>query len=190
MWRWRQVDFVGWKTDAWSATEKGWPRASPTFFRERFLHSAPWYSSVSTCTLNPMTDLFDVLADETRRAIVGRLKQPSPHARGGEAELSVSELVEAVGVTQPTVSKHLKVLREADIVRVREDGQHRYYRLNPDGVSPVASWLADVVGVQSNAKPPMELQQPYVDLWSVGFRVGSLVADARDAVVGLIGRRF
>jgi ArsR family transcriptional regulator len=136
-----------------------------------------------------MTDLFDVLADETRRAIVARLNQPSADG-GGVAELSVGELVDAVGATQPTVSKHLKVLRDADIVRVREEGQHRYYRLNPDGLKPVAAWVGEVAGSGEGDIPPIELQEPYVDLWSVGYRVGSMVADARDAVVGLIGRRF
>jgi len=137
-----------------------------------------------------MTDLFDVLADETRRAIVTRLNQPSVDGGAGFAELSVGELVEAVGATQPTVSKHLKVLRDADIVRVREEGQHRYYRLHPDGLSSAAAWLGDVVGSGGDDMAPMQLQEPYVDLWSVGYRVGSMVADARDAVLGLIGRRF
>jgi DNA-binding transcriptional ArsR family regulator len=136
-----------------------------------------------------MSDLFDVLADETRRAIVVRLNQYSPDG-GDVAELSVGELVEAVGATQPTVSKHLKVLRDADIVRVREEGQHRYYRLNPGGLKSVAAWLGDVVDRGQGDLPPMQLQEPLVDLWSVGYRVGSLVADARDAVAGLIGRRF
>ena len=134
-----------------------------------------------------MTDLFDVLADETRRALVARLNQPAAEG-AGLAELSVGELVDAVGATQPTVSKHLKVLRDADIVRVREEGQHRYYRLNPDGLSSVAVWVGDVVGPAD--VPPMQLQEPFVDLWSVGYQVGSIVADARDAVIGLIGRRF
>ena len=137
-----------------------------------------------------MTDLFDVLADDTRRAIVVRLNQPPSGGEGESAELSVGELVEAVGATQPTVSKHLKVLRDADIVRVREEGQHRYYRLNPDGLSPVATWVGDVVGPVGASAEPLQLQEPYVDLWSVGYRVGSMVADARDAVLGLIGRRF
>lgn len=173
-----------------SATKKGWPSASPTFFRKRFLHSAQWYSSKSTCTLGGMTDLFDVLADDTRRAIVSRLNHPSSGDSTETVELSVGELVDAVGATQPTVSKHLKVLRDADVVRVREDGQHRYYRLNADGLSPVATWLDDVVGSASAPSSPMELQQPYVDLWSVGYRVGTLVGDARDAVLSLIGRRL
>jgi len=137
-----------------------------------------------------MTDLFDVLADDTRRAIVGRLNSASSSSPGDLVEMSVSELVEAVGMTQPTVSKHLKVLRDSDIVRVREEGQHRYYRLNPDALQPVASWVAEVVENRFPQRPPMTLQRPYVDLWSVGFRVGSMVADTRDALVGLIGRRF
>jgi ArsR family transcriptional regulator, arsenate/arsenite/antimonite-responsive transcriptional repressor len=137
-----------------------------------------------------MTDLFDVLADDTRRAIVARLNLPSSDGGPGSVELSVGELVDAVGATQPTVSKHLKVLRDADIVRVREDGQHRYYRLNADGLSPVAAWVGDIVGRSDADMPPMELQEPYVDLWSVGYRVGSMVSDARDAVLGLIARRF
>jgi ArsR family transcriptional regulator, arsenate/arsenite/antimonite-responsive transcriptional repressor len=137
-----------------------------------------------------MTDLFDVLADETRRAIVVRLNQRSSSSVSEAVELSVGELVEAVGATQPTVSKHLKVLRDADIVRVREEGQHRYYRLNSDALTPVVSWLGGVVDRAQNLAAPMELQEPYIDLWSVGYRVGSLMADARDAVVGLIGRRF
>ena len=137
-----------------------------------------------------MTDVFDVLADDTRRAIVARLNQPASDGGSGSAELSVGELVEAVGATQPTVSKHLKVLRDADIVRVREEGQHRYYRLNPEGLSSVAAWVGDIVGRDGTEMAPMELQEPYVDLWSVGYRVGSMVADARDAVLDLIGRRF
>ena len=137
-----------------------------------------------------MTDLFDVLADETRRAIVTHLNHPSSESDQDSVELSVGELVEAVGATQPTVSKHLKVLRDADIVRVREEGQHRYYRLNPDGLTPVATWLAELVDSTDQAGSLMDVQQPYVDLWSVGYRVGNLVADARDAFAGLIGRRF
>ena len=65
-----------------------------------------------------MSDVFDVLADSTRRDIVDLLRSGS--------ELSVGQLVESLGITQPTVSKHLKVLREAGVVVAREEGQHRY----------------------------------------------------------------
>lgn len=137
-----------------------------------------------------MTDLFDVLADDTRRAIVSRLNTPAGQPGGSFVELSVGELVDQVGMTQPTVSKHLKVLRESDIVRVREEGQHRYYRLNPAALAPVADWVTGVVGAVSENSRGMELQRPYADLWSAGFQVGSFIAEARDAIVELIGRRF
>jgi ArsR family transcriptional regulator len=137
-----------------------------------------------------MSDLFDVLADETRRQIVARLNAATEPADDGLVELSVGELVESVGATQPTVSKHLKVLRDAGIVTVREEGQHRYYRLNPSALSPVSDWLSELTGTPSIPEKAMELQRPYVDLWSVGYRVGGMVADTRDAIVGLWGRRF
>jgi len=142
-----------------------------------------------------MTDLFDVLADETRRAIISCLDTAPGDVNGGPVELSVGELVDHVGMTQPTVSKHLKVLREQDIVRVREEGQHRYYRLNPEALAPVAAWLGDVVGKEfvgeaSDHSHPLEMQQPYVDLRLAGVQVGSFLGDARDAVLSLIGRRF
>jgi DNA-binding transcriptional ArsR family regulator len=137
-----------------------------------------------------MTDLFDVLADETRRHIVVRLNQSSGSPASPLVELSVGELVESVGATQPTVSKHLKVLRDAGIVTVREEGQHRYYRLNPAALAPVSDWLADLTKTATDPEASMELQRPYVDLWSVGYRVGGMVADTRDALMGLWGRRF
>jgi ArsR family transcriptional regulator, arsenate/arsenite/antimonite-responsive transcriptional repressor len=137
-----------------------------------------------------MSDLFDVLADETRRKIVATLNAATEPADDGLVELSVGELVESVGATQPTVSKHLKVLRDAGIVTVREEGQHRYYRLNPRALSPVSDWLSELTGNPSIPEKAMELQRPYVDLWSVGYRVGGMVADTRDAIVGLWGRRF
>jgi ArsR family transcriptional regulator len=56
--------------------------------------------------------------------------------------MSVGELVDALGITQPTVSKHLKVLREAGVVRVREDGQHRFYRLDKTPLVSLGGWLA------------------------------------------------
>jgi DNA-binding transcriptional ArsR family regulator len=137
-----------------------------------------------------MTDLFDVLADETRRHIVVRLNQSSGSPASPLVELSVGELVESVGATQPTVSKHLKVLRDAGIVTVREEGQHRYYRLNPAALAPVSDWLANLTKTATDPEASMELQRPYVDLWSVGYRVGGMVADTRDALMGLWGRRF
>lgn len=92
-----------------------------------------------------MADIFDVVADPTRRDLLRRLLDhyEDPSAEHGDA--SVGSLVEALGLTQPTVSKHLKVLREAKLVTVREEGQHRYYRLNPEPLDELASWLVPFV---------------------------------------------
>jgi DNA-binding transcriptional ArsR family regulator len=54
----------------------------------------------------------------------------------------VGELVERLSVTQPGVSKHLKVLREAGLVEVRRDAQRRWYRLRPDPLAEIDAWLA------------------------------------------------
>jgi ArsR family transcriptional regulator, arsenate/arsenite/antimonite-responsive transcriptional repressor len=82
-----------------------------------------------------MSDIFDVLADGTRRDLLRSLRE-----RGGE--VSVGELVTELGISQPTVSKHLKVLRDHELVAVREEGQHRYYRLDAGPLAEVEDWLA------------------------------------------------
>jgi len=86
-----------------------------------------------------MADIFDVLSDPTRRDLLGRLLAAG-HAAGGE--LSVGALVEQTGLSQPTVSKHLRVLRDQGLVAVREEAQHRYYRLDPAPLAEVEAWLA------------------------------------------------
>ncbi len=85
-----------------------------------------------------MADIFDVIADGTRRDILQVLLDRSAV---GEHGTSVSHIVHALGVSQPTVSKHLKVLREARLVSVREEGQHRYYSLSPAPLDEVDDWL-------------------------------------------------
>jgi len=85
-----------------------------------------------------MADIFDVLSDEARRQILAiLLSHESSHT-----EVSVSHLVTATGLPQPTVSKQLKVLRDAHLVTVREDGQHRLYRLNSAPLRNADVWLA------------------------------------------------
>ena len=102
-----------------------------------------------------MADIFDVIADATRRDLLRTLLEryvegaDAPH--GGE--MSVSELVHALGLSQPTVSKHLKVLREIQLVTVRDQGQHRFYRLDYSPLETVEDWLvpflsADFDGTQ------------------------------------------
>jgi DNA-binding transcriptional ArsR family regulator len=74
-----------------------------------------------------------VVAEPTRRRILDEL-------RGGER--SVGELVEAIAVSQPSVSKHLRVLRNAGFVSSRVDAQHRRYRLDPARLEEIDQWLA------------------------------------------------
>jgi DNA-binding transcriptional ArsR family regulator len=80
-----------------------------------------------------MASTFAVLADPSRREILDLL-------RGGERP--VGDLVDRLTLTQPTVSKHLKVLREAGLVDVRQDAQRRWYRIRPEPLAEVDAWLA------------------------------------------------
>lgn len=85
-----------------------------------------------------MADIFDVIADGTRRDILRFLLDRST---AGERGTSVSHIVHELGASQPTVSKHLKVLRDAHLVSVREEGQHRYYSLSAAPLDEVDDWL-------------------------------------------------
>ena len=75
---------------------------------------------------------FAALGDDTRLAIVGEL------AKG---ERAVGELVDLFDITQPAVSQHLKVLREAGLVRARPEQQRRLYSLDPKGFRVIELWL-------------------------------------------------
>ena len=88
-----------------------------------------------------MADIFDVLADGTRRELLLHLLHRA-ETGNGSGEIAVSELVSELGISQPTVSKHLKVLRDHELVTVREEGQHRYYRLDAAPLDELALWLA------------------------------------------------
>jgi DNA-binding transcriptional ArsR family regulator len=80
-----------------------------------------------------VTATFEVLAEESRRRILDLL---------ADGERPVGDLVEGVGLSQPAVSKHLRVLREAGLVQSRADGQHRIYRVSPGPLREVDEWLA------------------------------------------------
>ncbi|WP_309116089.1 metalloregulator ArsR/SmtB family transcription factor [Saccharothrix sp.] len=80
-----------------------------------------------------MASTFAVLADPHRREILDVL-------RAGERP--VNDLVDLLALTQPAVSKHLRVLREAGLVEVRRDAQRRWYRLRPEPLAEVDAWLA------------------------------------------------
>ena len=88
-----------------------------------------------------MADIFDVIADGTRRDLLKVLLGQYVSADSESGEISVGQIVERMGLSQPTVSKHLKVLRDHGLVTVREDGQHRYYRLDTAPLEEVEDWL-------------------------------------------------
>lgn len=90
-----------------------------------------------------MPSTFEVLAEPRRRQILDVL-------RAGEC--SVNDLIALVPVSQPGMSKHLKVLREAGLVRVRQDAQRRLYRLSPEPLAEIHEWL-----------------EPYRDMWARGL---------------------
>ncbi|WP_344681284.1 metalloregulator ArsR/SmtB family transcription factor [Saccharopolyspora taberi] len=85
-------------------------------------------------------DAFAVLADPTRRRILDQLR---------ESDRTVGELVTALAVSQPTMSKHLKVLREAGFLSCQVSAQHRIYRIEPSAFRTLDAWLA-----------------PYRELWT------------------------
>jgi DNA-binding transcriptional ArsR family regulator len=78
-------------------------------------------------------EVFEALADPTRRRIVELL---------AENERSAGELAGQFRVSRPAVSKHLRVLREAGVVDVREEAQKRIYRLEPQELGRAEDWLA------------------------------------------------
>ena len=78
-------------------------------------------------------DVFNALGEPRRRRILDALAQ---------GELPVNDLVDALGIAQPLVSKHLRVLREVGLVDVREEGRQRVYRVNGRPLKPVHDWLA------------------------------------------------
>jgi DNA-binding transcriptional ArsR family regulator len=86
------------------------------------------------------TATFTIVAEPTRRRILDLLR---------ERARSVGELVEQLELSQPGVSKHLRVLREAGLVAVRRDAQRRWYELRPEPLEEIDHWL-----------------EPYRRLWS------------------------
>lgn len=98
-----------------------------------------------------MADIFDVVADPTRRDILSVLLDRETSAPQSGGEISVSEIVASLGTSQPTVSKHLKVLREAGLVAVREEGQHRYYKLDRGPLEHLEDWLIPFLSADAGA---------------------------------------
>ena len=84
-----------------------------------------------------------VIAEPRRQAILDLLR---------EAELPVGELVRRLGMSQPLMSKHLRVLKDAGLVEVRADAQRRLYRIRPEPLAEIDHWLA-----------------PYRELWGASL---------------------
>lgn len=90
-----------------------------------------------------MGTTLQVIAEPRRQAILDVLR---------EGEVPVGELVRRLGMSQPLVSKHLRVLKDAGLVRVRADAQRRLYRIRPEPLAELDHWLA-----------------PYRELWSTSL---------------------
>jgi DNA-binding transcriptional ArsR family regulator len=75
---------------------------------------------------------FELVAEASRRRILDLLR---------EKARPVGELVELLGLSQPGVSKHLRLLRDAGLVRVRREGQRRWYELEPEPLAELDEWL-------------------------------------------------
>jgi DNA-binding transcriptional ArsR family regulator len=79
------------------------------------------------------TDAFNAVAEPRRREIIDLLAQ---------GELPVNDLVARLGLAQPQVSKHLRVLREVGLVDARDEGRQRLYRLNGRALKPIHDWVS------------------------------------------------
>ncbi|MCB4208959.1 ArsR/SmtB family transcription factor [Arthrobacter sp. UM1] len=87
------------------------------------------------------------LGEPTRRRIVDAL---------GSEQLSVTEIVEIVGISQPAASKHLKILREAGVILMRPDAQRRLYRVSREAFTLLSTWSGEIA---ANAKPAGALHE-------------------------------
>jgi len=96
-------------------------------------------------------DAFNAVAEPRRRQILDVLST---------GEQAVNDLVHRVGMRQPQVSKHLRVLRDVGVVAVRDEGRRRLYRVNGDALKPIHDWV-----------------QSYEQLWSDRFDQLDLVLD-------------
>jgi len=100
-------------------------------------------------------DAFNAVAEPRRRQILDALA-------GGERP--VNDLVELLGLAQPLVSKHLRVLREVGLVEVRDAGRQRLYRLNAAPLKPIHDWV-----------------RTYQDLWTERFnRLDAVLTELKD----------
>jgi len=128
-----------------------------------------------------MADTFDAIADSTRREILQILLE-----RGGTGEISAADLAALIGVTTPTATKHLGILRELGFVSAREEGRTKYFHLELAPFDALQSWLQPFVGDQYDTGPVSSADQnPEADAalfsaWAgtdVGTNLGRALAE-------------
>ena len=153
-----------------------------------------------------MTDIFDVIADPTRRQLLTALRDSLAADGAGASDVEVAEFVESLGVTRPTVLKHLGVLREAGLVTERLEGTKRYFALEVGPLEEIEDWLVPFIGIGDHARFAPDLDEAsgfdsaVFAAWSgadVGESIGRAVADrsyrARTAIqeaTGKVGRKL
>jgi DNA-binding transcriptional ArsR family regulator len=92
--------------------------------------------------------LFKTLADPTRRAIFERLCR--------QGEQTVGALTAQAGISQPAVSKHLGVLKQAGLVRDRHEGRQTHYSAQPGALAPLVDWTGEMAGFWQNKFDDLE----------------------------------
>ncbi|MFE4081176.1 ArsR/SmtB family transcription factor [Paenarthrobacter sp. YIM B13468] len=126
-------------------------------------------------------DVFAVIAEATRRDILVSLRS---------GDKAVGELVEELAASQPTISKHLKVLREADLVSMRAQGQKRYYALNPKPLAGVATWLETFdVGPSATAAVAASVEAAPQTVAPVGVGAAASVVQPAETAPDLVATR-
>jgi DNA-binding transcriptional ArsR family regulator len=101
-----------------------------------------------------MMTIYEALAEPMRRRILDLLR---------ERPRLVGELAQLLGISQPGVSKHLRVLRDVELVHVRQDAQRRWYELRPEPLAEIDTWLAS-----------------YRHLWEANFdRLGAVLTEVQ-----------
>ena len=117
-----------------------------------------------------MADIFEAIADPTRRKIMETLLS----AQVAGTELTVSELVQKTSLGQPTVSKHLKTLREVGLVAAREDGQKRFYSVTPEPLEEIEDWMINFLSLGFEAEGEEDLAK---NLGEAGEKLGHWITE-------------
>lgn len=152
-----------------------------------------------------MADIFAVIADPTRRDLLRVLLERRLVDASGD--ISVGEMVTELGLSQPTVSKHLRVLRDSGLVHVREVGQHRYYSVDDAPLREVGDWLDPffvrpveplaLVPASGGWTSPVPVPAPLrraaenlPDAADVGATLGRAVAGAQNRILDPVKKRL